>query len=176
MNHMQRPAQGLQNWRRQLAPVSEKNMYRYNVPFYELCFNYIIYAKACARTADLVLVIGTSLSGLASDCVPEVGRRHGSECCCCCCVIVIALYCCCCCTLLFFCVASSWNTAMWFRILLLLLFFCCCVVIQTSLSGLVYDCIPVEESCRCGSEFLLLFFVICCAVFFVFFGVASVGE
>ena len=61
MNHMQRPAQGLQNWRRQLAPVSEKNMYRYNVPFYELCFNYIIYAKACARTADLVLVIGTSL-------------------------------------------------------------------------------------------------------------------
>ena len=148
MNHMQRPAQGLQNWRRQLAPVSEKNMYRYNVSFYELCFNYIIYAKACAKTADLVLVIGTSLSGLASDCVPEVGRRHDSECCCCCCVIVIVLL-----LLLLmllysavFCVASSWNTAMWFRILLLLLFFCCCVVIKTSLSGLVHDCIPVEGS------------------------------
>ena len=28
--------------------------------------------KACAKKADLVLVIGTSLSGLASDCVPEV--------------------------------------------------------------------------------------------------------
>ena len=44
----------------------------------------------------------------------------------------------------------------------------CCVVIKTSLSGLVYDCIPVEGSWRRGSEFLLLFFVICCAVFFVF--------
>ena len=31
--------------------------------------------KACAKKADLVLVIGTSLSGLASDCVPEVRQR-----------------------------------------------------------------------------------------------------
>ena len=63
--------------------------------------NYIIYVKACARTADLVLVIGTSLSGLASDCVPEVGRRHDSECCFVV-VVLLLLYCCCCCTLLFF--------------------------------------------------------------------------
>ena len=105
--------------------------------------NYIIYAKACARTADLVLVIGTSLSGLASDCVPEVGRRHDSECCCCCVIVIVLLL-----LLLLllysavFCVASSWNTAMCFRILLFLLLhmivsqwkghegvvqkFCCC--------------------------------------------------
>ena len=31
MSHMQRPAQGLQNWRRWLASVSEKIMYRYHV-------------------------------------------------------------------------------------------------------------------------------------------------
>ena len=30
------------------------------------------HTKASAKKADLVLVIGTSLSGLASDCVPEV--------------------------------------------------------------------------------------------------------
>ena len=30
--------------------------------------------KASAKKADLVLVIGTSLSGLASDCVPEVNH------------------------------------------------------------------------------------------------------
>ena len=94
-----------------------------------------------------MLVIGTSLSGLASDCVPEVGRRHDSECCCCCVIVIVLLL-----LLLLllysavFCVVSSWNTAMCFRILLLLLFFCYCVVIKTSLSGLVYDCIPVEGS------------------------------
>ena len=33
------------------------------------------YMKACAKKADLVLVIGTSLSGLASDCVPEVRQQ-----------------------------------------------------------------------------------------------------
>ena len=32
--------------------------------------------KACAKKADLVLVIGTSLSGLASDCVPEVNSSN----------------------------------------------------------------------------------------------------
>ena len=84
-------------------------------------------------------------------------------------VIVVVVLCC-------FCVASSWNTAMWFRILLLLLFFCCCVVIKTSLSGLVHDCIPVEGSWRRGSEFLLLFFVICCAVFCFFLVLPVLGN
>ena len=81
---------------------------------------------------------------------------------CCCCVIVIVLllllY-----SAVFFCVASSWR---WFRIF----FFCCCVVIETSFSGLVYDCIPVEWSSRRGSEFLLLFFCnLLCCFFFGFF-------
>ena len=109
-----------------------------------------------------MLVIGTSLSGLASDCVPEVGRRHDSECFCVIfIVLLLLLY-----SAVFFCVASSWR---WFRIL----FFCCCVVIETSFSGLVYDCIPVEWSSRRGSEFLLLFFcnLLCC---FFFWGVLPV--